>query len=453
MELIQHRFSYSDFGYVNNNLTGNSVNYILSIKNSSGFTSYDETTFDYNGITNALYNKFPPNQFSTSPGDTLSGYTIVNVVEPHNINIGGYVLLKPLFGDDNLLGLNYVDDIGDALGGNPDHNLWIHKPYTAHTSGLAVIQINEVLSFFKGFNIQPTYTSINTYFNLVESYLDSPDVNTFRNVGIGEYIRNTPRRLFNELGFEITYTGGSNTAFINLPVYLTQTIQNIGLYDLPYSSTTDNNTIDINSVPNSYYRKYNILREPSIVVESNNNFTYIFADGITANTYSDFFEVTSSTISGVTSDKSLKVSRYGIDGIRYGYQLPSDSSIFRYTLTRNTTPNINDGYIEYTTIRPLSASTTSTFKYNTWGRSPQNNNVGNINRTFVNLVHDEFNDQLILEPKIKNSVFIDRGIFSPFERVYKLGDLKSIEDITSFERGEFNVVSGLPLERIYLTNG
>ena len=454
MELIQHTFSYTQFQNTNIDLTGNSVSYIFNLQTVSGFTSYDSTSFDYNDITNALYDKFPPNQFFTSPGGSLSAYTIVNFVEPHTINIGEYILLKPLFGDNNLLGLNMVDDVGDGLGGNPDYNVWIHKGYSGITNGLAIVQINEILSFFKGFNIQPTYDSINAYFLLIECYLKGPDVTSFINIGVGDYIKTTPRRLFNELGFILTdYTGGTNNLTINLPVYLTQTMQNIGLYELPYSSITDNQSINVLPMPDSYYIEYSLSNNPYITSGPVNNFSYILTDGITANTYSDFYELSATTITGITSEKSIKVRKYATNGIRRGYQLPSPANTFSFTLYRNTHPNINDGYIEYTTVSPLSAATTSSFSYNSWGRSPQNNSVGNTDRLFVSMVHDELHNKMVLEPKITNDVFLDRGVFSPFERVYKLGYLRSLDDIVSFERGEFNVVSGIPLERSYLTNG
>lgn len=454
MELISRTFSYSNFQYSTTNIGDDNVAYLLKLKSISGFTSYNETTFDYNGITSALYDKFPPNQFSTSPGGPFSAYTIVTMVEPHQINIGEYVLLKPLFGDDNLLGLNLVDDIGDELGANPTNNIWLRKPYSGVTSGLIVNQINQMLAFFKGFDVQPTYNSINTYIGYINNYLDSPDVNSYINVGIGEYIKQTPRRLFNDLGFIVlNYTGGTDSVYINLPIYLTQTIQNIGLYELPYSSSTDNKEIAVLPIPESYYLNYNITDVPILLSGPSNNFSYILIDGVTANTYSDFYETTSTTITGYTSDKSSKVRKYASEGIRHGYQLPSGTNSFTFTLTRNTTLNVNDGYIEYTTNSPLSGATQSFVKYNSWGRSPQNNNVGETTRTFVSMVHDELNDKLVLEPKIKNDVFIDRGVFSPFERIYKFCYMRSLEDITSFERGEFNVVSDVPLERTYLING
>lgn len=454
MELVKRICTYTHFQYVKTDLSDESVGYINRMKTLSGFTSYNETTFDHNEIVSALYNKFPPNQFSTSPGGSLSAYTIVNYVEPNLMNIGEYILLKPLFGDDTLLGLNLIDDIGDALGANPNNNVWIRKPYSGQTLGLAITQINEVLGFFKGFNIQPTYNSINTYFPLIERYLESPDVNSFTNVGISQYLRTTPRRVFNELGFIMTnYTGGTEDAYFNLPIYLTQTIHNIGLYELPYSAITDNKEILVLNVPNSYYLEYGIDALPTVVTAPTNNFTYILMDGITANTYSDFFETTSSQITGYTSDKSGKVRKYATEGIRYGYNLPSTPNSITFTLSRNTVPNVNDGYIEYTNTLPLSSSTRSLIRYNSWGRSPQNDNVGNVSRSFVSMVHDELNDKLVLEPKIKNDVFIDRGVFSPFERVYKFAYLRSLEDISSYERGEFNVVQGVPLERIYGVNG
>jgi hypothetical protein len=267
-------------------------------------------------------------------------------------------------------------------------------------------------------------------------------------------MKTTPRRLFNEVGFDITNSsGGTDNAFINLPIYLSETIQNVGLYELPYSSSTDNKDCVVLSMPDSYYKKYNINSNPTIISELPNNFSYVLIDGITANTYSDFYEISPTTIIGTTSEKSFKVKKYSSDGIRYGYQLSSTPNTFTYTLQRNKVVNVNDGYIEYTSNRPLNTSNISSFKYNSWGRSPQNNNTGNDTRMFVSMVHNEFNDQLILEPKIKNDVFIDRGVFSPFERVYKFGYMKSLEDIISFERGEFNVVEGTPLDRSYLING
>ena len=454
MELVSRIFTYTHFQYSSIDLSQSSATYLMRLKAQSGFTSYDETTFNYDEITNTLYNQFPPNQFNTST-DNLSAYTIVTLVEPHSINVGEYILLKPLFGDDNLLGLNLVTNVGGALGGNPDHNVWLSKPYSASTMGLAITQINQVLAFFKGFNIQPTYDSITACMPLVESYLGSPDVNSFRNVGVGEYVSLAPRRVFNELGFVVTNpTGGTEDAQINLPIYLTQTFQNIGLYELPYTSVTDTNYCYVSAMPEAYYRKFMRKSRPPVQLnEPPNSFTYILTDGVTANTYSDFYETTSNLISGFTSDKSIKVRKYVGDGIRRGYDLPSGPTSLTYTLKRNAVSGINDGYVEYTTNTPLSASTTASFRFNSWGRSPQNNIVGNVTRPFISLVHDELNDKLVLEYKITNDVFIDRGVFSPFERVYKLGDMRSIEDIVSFERGEFNVVNGVSLENQYLING
>lgn len=453
MELVQYIFSYTNFQYTNTNLFGESVNYINRIKNLSGFTSYDETQFNYNEITSAIYNKFPLNQFTTTWGGALSAYTIVQLTTSHDVSIGEYILLKPLFGDNALLGLNVVDDVGDAIGGNPDYNIWIHKSYSAQTTGIAVTQINEILAFFKGFNIQPTYDSINTYWSYIEAYLGSPDVTSFINIGIGDFFRTMPRRVFNELGFEITnYTGGTEDTYINLPIYLTQTIQNIGLYQLPYSGVSDNKDILVSALPESYYIEYGITQYPAAISGPANAFLYILTDGITANTYSDFFEITTTNITGTTSEKSIKVRKYDGSGIRYGYRLPSAPGTFKFTLERNLVDGINDGYIEYTTVA-LRKSKLSSFSYNSWGRSPQNDIVGNITRPFISMIHDELNDQLILEPKIKNDVFIDRGVFSPFEKVYKLGALQTLENIASFERGEFNVIDGEQLDRTYLTNG
>lgn len=454
MELVQHTFSYTNFQYTNTNLYGESINYINKIKNLSGFTSYDETQFNYNEITSAIYDKFPLNQFTTTWGGALSAYTIVQLTNPHNVSVGEYVLLKPLFGDDTLLGLNVIDDVGDAIGGNPDFNVWIHKSYSAQTIGFIITQINEILAFFKGFNIQPTYNSINTYWSYIEAYLDSPDVNSFINIGIGDFFREMPRRVFNELGFEITnYTGGTEDVYINLPIYLTQTIQNIGLYQLPYSGISDNKDILVSTLPESYYIEYGITQQPALISSSINTFSYVLTDGITANTYSDFFETTAINITGTTSEKSIKVRKYDGTGIRYGYRLPSASNTFSFTLERNLVDGVNDGYIEYTTVAPLTSANRSSFSYYSWGRSPQNDIVGNTTRSFISMIHDELHDQLILEPKIKNDVFIDRGVFSPFEKVYKLGTLRTLENIASFERGEFNVIDGEQLDRTYLANG
>ena len=114
MELVQRSFSYTHFQYTNVNLSGDNVNYVVQSKSTYGFGSYNETTFDYNGITNALYSYFPPNQFSTSNEGILSAYTIVNLASAHTITLGEYILLKPLFGDPNLLGLNVITAVGDA---------------------------------------------------------------------------------------------------------------------------------------------------------------------------------------------------------------------------------------------------------------------------------------------------------------------------------------------------
>lgn len=452
MELVSKIFSYSQFQCVTGD-TNNSADYVLSFKNPTGYTDYNESTMNFTQITNALYNKFPPNQFSTSP-DATSAFTIVTMVEQHNINIGDYVLLKPFYGDNFIYGLNKVIDVGNEFGGNPSKTVWLKTPYTAHTAGLAITQINEVLSFFKGFNIQATYNSINQFFYpFIENYLDSPDVKSFKNVTIGDYVSTTPRRVFNDLGFMLITSGGTTGSSINVPIYLAQTLDNIGLYNLPFSSATDTTIPMVLPMPDIYYVKYGVNLPGDPISQPPNTFNYVLIDGITANTYSDFYETSPDHISGTTSEKSLKVRKYFGDGIRYGYYLGSTPTSYRYTLERNLVNGINDGYIEYTSSRPLSASTRSYFSYNTWGRSPNNGATPNTGQTFCALVQDSFNLGQILESKIKNDVFIDRGVFSPFERVYKLGILRSIDDIESFEKGDFNVIKDIPLSSMYLANG
>jgi hypothetical protein len=258
MEFVSRTFSYSQFQYASGNTATNSIDYILNLKRLSGFTSYNESLFNYSDIGGALYSQFTPNPFITSPNVT-SGFTIVTLSQPHTIAVGEYILLKPQTGDQTLLGLNKVIDVGNESGGNPDYNVWIRSSYTAHTTGIAITQINEVLSFFKGFNIQPTYNSINTYIDFIENYLESPDVKSFIDTGVNEFYTITPRRLFNDFGYTIyNFTGGTEDAQINLPIYLTQTIKNIGLYELPYSAITDTKSCDVLSIPDSYYLKYGV---------------------------------------------------------------------------------------------------------------------------------------------------------------------------------------------------
>jgi hypothetical protein len=450
MEFLNKIFSYSHFQYTTGDTSSNSVEYILSF---TGYTGYDESTMNFTQITNALYSKFPPNQFTTSP-DATSGFTIITTVESHNVNIGDNILLKPFYGDVFLYGLNKVIDVGNEYGGNPSKTIWLNTPYTAYTAGLAINKISEVLSFFKGFDIQPTYDSINQFFYpFIENYLDSPDVDVYKNIDIGQYIDVTPRRVFNDLGYTLITSGGTTGSTINVPIYLTQTLDNIGLYSFPFSSSTDTTIPNVLPIPDIYYIKYGINYPGNPVMETPNTFPWILIDGITANTYSDFYETSPDQITGYTSEKSSKVRKYIGDGIRSGYYLGVTPTTYRYTLERNVVNGINDGYIEYTSLRPLSASTRSYFNYSSWGRSPDNGIIPNTGQIFCALVHDSFNLGQILETKIKNDVFIDRGVFSPFERVYKLGFLRTIDDIESFEKGDFNVIKDIPLSSMYLANG
>lgn len=452
MEFLNKTLSYSQFQYLSADTATNSVSYVIGLKTLSGFTSYNEDLFNYTDIAAALYGKFTYNSFTTSPNLT-SGYTIVNLVEPHSIAVGEYILLNTQTGDSTLTGLNKVIDVGNANGANPDNNVWIKKGYSGLTTGVAIEQINEVLGFFKGFNIQPTYDSVNTYITFIENYLISPDVKSFINVGVNEFYSITPRRLFNDFGYKFyNSTGGTQDAQINIPILLTQTIKNIGLYELPYSAITDTKDCNVLEVPDFYYSKYGYTKTTVTYPSGTNSLPYIMIDGITANTYSDLYDIAPHQVSGTTTDQSLRVRKYSTDGIRSSYLISATPTTFTYTLNKNAINGINAGYIEFTSTRPLISSTKSTFNFNSAGRSQYDYMVGNTGRTFTSLVHDEINDGLVLEIKIKNDVFIDKGVFSPFEKVYKLGYLRTIEDITSFERGEFNVVKDLLLSTNYIMN-
>jgi len=465
MDFIKRTISYNQFEYVDVNLSAETINYLIDDYYSYfGFEipRYDESTLNYVEIGNALLPYFTLNQFNTTSGITQD-YTIVTTTEPHGLTTDDRALLYPLFGQSDIISATTILYLGGSYGDNPTTKFILQHPYYIPTNGIFLTNFDQILAFFKGFNLQPTQNTITKYFDLLDKYLNSVDVADVDDIGIGEYYDNTPRGVFNELGFKVITSGGTSGATINIPIYLNQTIENLGVYNNVYSAITDNKDIIINDIrtidPNIDVRNENIFIVTGTTIFSPNTpntFQFRIWDGVTGNTINDFFD-TNTNITGITTNMSARVLKYFGDDIRYSYKLSETLFDVTHTINRNTVPGINDGWIEYRTLRPLRNSNISYLSFTSYGLSPENVNV-DVNSSRVKqlaVIFDEFKEGMAETPKIINDLFIDKGVFSVFEKVEKFGDIRTLDDFESYENGVFNVSNDEPKVSKYIikTNG
>lgn len=464
MEIIKRTISFSQFEYADVNLSGDTITTFGSQIPLDQLLYYDESTLNYVELANTLYSRFPLIQFNTFSGLTQD-FTTVVTTERHELKVGDRVLLYPLFGQMDIISATTVTYLGDSFGSNPDYSFIMTHPFNISSNGLLLKNLDYILSFFKGFNLQPTTYNINYLFPYLERYLnDSPDLIDVDDTSIGEFYRNTPRNLFNDLGYVLLTSGGTSGATFNIPIYLTQTIDNLGLYTNTYSGITDNKDILVNDIllfdPNLDTRNQDLFIVTGTTIFSpniSNNFPFRIWDGITGNTINDFYDI-GVVITGMTTNMSKRVVKYVGDDVRYQYKLSDTLTDITYTINPNLIPGINNNsWVEYTTPRPVRDSNTSYLSYTSYGLSPNNVNIDfNTGRTKdLSIVFDEFKMGMVQEPKITNDLFIDKGVFSVFEKIERFSDMLTLDDLESYENGGFNLVNDQPKVNRYIikTNG
>ena len=466
MEVIRKRLSYYDFSWVTTSYTGDTLFELQQIVNNFGLSEWNEAAINYPSFVTGFLTAFPDNfiPFATSSGFSANVTVVTTAPDDHGLVPQERVAMYFTAGQTNATGVYTVTVLGNQLGGNPTDNFLLVTPFTTASQGYLCNLTDEALSFFKGFNVQPTAQAINVLQPYVERYFTSPDLKSLASTAIGEFFSFTPRRVFNELEFVFqapaTYSSSTiptqwgylsgttisitGTPVVNLTVFLTQSIENLGIYENFYTGDTDT-------------RFVNILADGSPLapaVGTTNNLPYYFNDGLNHWGYAytgvtDFYETLYSWITGTTEDKSFLISSYkDLTADQKGdaipkYKLALSPDKLTYTLERNTVIGVNaDNKVEYTTSRPITQSSTSTFKVKSHGLHPLNGNVyTTTGLTAASAVlYKDANEGLVQRPNYVKDVFIDRGVFSVFENQYKIPLIKTLEDLESFENGEFNVI-------------
>lgn len=144
-------------------------------------------------------------------------------------------------------------------------------------------------------------------------------------------------------------------------------------------------------------------------------------------------------VSGISTSRLSELRKYTISNDLYkkyvtGGTLNSDGIVTSASTSNNIKYYI--GGIEYVDVLTGVTSGTTYIIYNPQGSSDPDN--------FINVPYfkNPNKDNIILNPKVNNDVFINRQEISAFDQNYRLEFIKNLSDLTTFAGGNFfNIVS------------
>lgn len=225
--------------------------------------------------------------------------------------------------------------------------------------------------------------------------------------------------------------GQIDKSFIYLPILITQSFNNIGLY-------TDEDFIEMDNLINESFDVY--TRKSGLPVE--NYFTYneYFVTGQTSsaldvvksynqsNPYIIGFNMNPLPSQGFTgvisiSDESIK---YVIDGqINNVGQYVDGTGVIMETFS--TSRLVEDPITKDLVEIPL-----TTFRYKVQG-------LRDYNTSLKALIHEEKYLGIVEKPIVNNDVLVDRGTVNVMERHLKLSEVDSVEQLQRYGQGFFRV--------------
>lgn len=209
----------------------------------------------------------------------------------------------------------------------------------------------------------------------------------------------------------IYYSGqtGTTAILLELPILITQTIDDMGVFIDIYDYTGETSTGAINEV--SFIGESNIdeFRRYSKNSEDSDLYNAIENSGFTK---------TIKQSNGLV--KKIKGSKTGVGGEK--------QVLYDYVLGANQDDLINSG-IHYSDI----GNDLSEIKYITSGLTSENS----LSSPQIKL---DYLLGVIEQPKIKSDVFIDRGVNGTFYKNLILGEIRSVVDMETYGDGKIKII-------------
>jgi len=241
--------------------------------------------------------------------------------------------------------------------------------------------------------------------------------------------------------------------FLYLNVFITQNIDDMGLFtDVPFVDEPVNYSL--------LFDKFSGFTTPLpgyLIFTGATSDPYIkYFARLSGQTASDFFAA-GGIITGITDDKLYSVTSYssaspyivglnlsdnpnyfvGVDGI--------GSNFTAYTIDAQVTNLLGTGLHYYTynfniLIYNAYVNTFFSIPYTTVSYQSEGWNASNTSLSAI--TKEEIYFGIVFPPKVENNVFIDRGAISVFERHSRLGSILSIDNLTEYGNGYYNIVVG-----------
>lgn len=245
--------------------------------------------------------------------------------------------------------------------------------------------------------------------------------------------------------------GALDSQFIYLNVFLTQNIDDMGIFtDQPYVDEPVNYGL--------IYSLYSAFTNPlpvSLIFSASTNDPYLpYFARLNGQTEVDFYAA-GGTITGLTDDKFYSVTSY------------SSSTPFVPYLNLSIDPNYFVGvtnifptYTAYTIDAQVNAIWTTGIHYYTYNfnRLIYNSNIGtyfsipytkvvyesqgwnSTNTSLSALTKEEIYFGIVFPPKVENNVFIDRGGVSVFEKHSRLRSITTLKQLEVYGNGYYNLI-------------
>lgn len=157
------------------------------------------------------------------------------------------------------------------------------------------------------------------------------------------------------------------------------------------------------------------------------NYDYIFSGDSAP--IEDYINSTPVIISGYTYSKLKDLATYGVDSYTVGKSIYKDNVLFGQIDSKN------DDYTGYTIQDIVYVDYKvglTTFSVETSGLTSNTTILSAITKEDVLL-------KSVANTQIYSNVFIERGKFSGYEKVLRLGEVKTIEDLENYGYGFFNL--------------
>lgn len=225
--------------------------------------------------------------------------------------------------------------------------------------------------------------------------------------------------------------GEIDKSFIYLKIYISQTIENIGLFTNEEFIPSDEY---INSSPDVF------LREAGVGIENYYTYDQHLISGVTESQLDQLatYNQNNPFVEGLNMSNTPSIEFSGVLSI-------TDNSII-YVIggevdsSGNYVENTGIVYETYDYTRIVQNNITGVFReipYTTF--KYYNKGIRDYNTTLSGLIHEEKYLNVIEPERIDNEIFIDRGTVNVFEKHLKMSEIDSVGQLERYGQGIFNV--------------